>query len=70
MQDAALAQLLAHRVLSYRLIRFEKLRPARFPERWMNWSLALPQPIETLAGNRVAKSIARALRRRRGSRRR
>lgn len=28
---------------------------------WPNWKLALPQPIETLAGNRLARRIAKAL---------
>ena len=32
---------------------------------WPNWCIALPQPIETLKKNRLAASIARALRRRR-----
>ncbi len=32
---------------------------------WPNWCIALPQPIETLKDNRLAASIARALRRRR-----
>ena len=30
---------------------------------WPNWSIALPQPIEALTGNRLARSIARALKR-------
>jgi 4-alpha-glucanotransferase len=33
-------------------------------EQWPNWSIPLPAPIETLANNRLAASIARALRRR------
>jgi 4-alpha-glucanotransferase len=32
-------------------------------DEWPNWSLALPQPIETLADSRLARRIARALRR-------
>jgi 4-alpha-glucanotransferase len=31
---------------------------------WPNWSIALPEPIETLKSNRLAASIARALGRR------
>lgn len=32
-------------------------------DEWPNWRLALPQPIETLRGNRLAARIAKALRR-------
>jgi 4-alpha-glucanotransferase len=38
-------------------------------DEWPNWSLALPEPIETLEENRVAVRIARALRRKRRPRR-
>jgi 4-alpha-glucanotransferase len=34
---------------------------------WPNWCLALPQPIETLAKNPLARRIAAALSRRRPS---
>src|SRR6476619_5015516 len=37
-------------------------------DEWPNWSLALPEPIETLARNPVAAKIARALRRARRTR--
>jgi 4-alpha-glucanotransferase len=33
-------------------------------DEWPNWRLALPQPIETLEGSRLARRIAKALRRR------
>ena len=32
-------------------------------DEWPNWSLALPEPIEGLAESRLARRIARALRR-------
>jgi 4-alpha-glucanotransferase len=35
---------------------------------WPNWSIPLPEPIETLKDNRVAAAIARALRRKPGKR--
>ena len=38
-------------------------------DEWPNWSIALPEPIETLERNPVAARIARALRRRRPPRR-
>jgi 4-alpha-glucanotransferase len=37
-------------------------------DEWPNWSLALPQPIETLARSRLAKRIAKALSRRSATR--
>ena len=38
-------------------------------DEWPNWSLALPEPIETLETNRLAARITRALRRKRRARR-
>jgi 4-alpha-glucanotransferase len=32
-------------------------------DEWPNWRLALPEPIETLKTSRLAKRIARALKR-------
>jgi 4-alpha-glucanotransferase len=32
-------------------------------DEWPNWRLALPEPIETLAENRLARRIAKALQR-------
>ncbi len=32
-------------------------------DEWPNWRLALPEPIETLAGSRLARRIATALKR-------